>query len=284
MPELPEVEVARHNLARWAVGRTIDSAVADQAALRVLRPATARSLAQLVGARVLAVERTGKALLWTLAPRRGSAGARLGVYAHLGMTGKWLRRAPGDPVRFARLRLTLDDERLLVYADPRLLGRFLVVGGADFARLPEVARLGPDPLRDGVDADRLGAGLLRTRRAVKVALLDQSLLAGLGNIQANEALARAGIDPRRPASTLTAAEVRRLASAILATLEATLADFSAHGFLDDRADITYLEEGADNPFLVYGRAGERCRRCRRAEVVRVTLGGRGTFRCPRCQR
>lgn len=278
MPELPEVEVARINLTRWAVGRTIAAARAPRT--RVLRPASPQALRALDGRVVLSVERLGKALLWRL----GDAERPLGLYAHLGMTGKWLRRRPDDPPSHSRARLTLDDGWVVHLSDPRMFGRLLLVPGARFAELAEVARLGPDPLRDGVDPARLGQRLARSRRAIKVALLDQSLLAGVGNIQASEALFRARIDPRRPASEVSAAALRRLGAAVTASIEHTLAAFRRGGVLDDRQEVRYLEEGGENPFLVYDRAGQRCPRCRRATIERLVLSGRATFLCPREQR
>jgi formamidopyrimidine-DNA glycosylase len=278
VPELPEVEVAARNLRRWAKGRKVRAAEAD--ATPVVRPAGPRALAPLVGARVDGVERVGKHLLVTLA--RGKQ--RVGLWSHLGMTGKWQRRARGgEAPRFSRARLTLDDGSVLHYCDMRLFGRLRIVPGARFAEDPTIAALGPDPLRDGVDAAKLHARLARVRRLpIKVALLDQTILAGVGNIQATEACWRARIDPRRPAASLTRAEVGRLARAILASIRFTLARFA-----EERADagdgaIVYVEEDrAANPFKVYGRAGEPCPR-RNDVIRRIVQAGRSTFFCEAC--
>lgn len=278
MPELPEVEVARLNLSRWATGRRVATVEAE--ATRVLRPAGPRALSALVGAQVVSVDRTGKALLVRLAGRRGA----VGLYSHLGMTGKWVRRAAGEPTPHSRARLALDDGKVLHYVDPRMFGRLLVVPRARFEALPAVSQLSPDPLRDGIDAARLGQRLVATRRAVKVALLDQKVLAGVGNIQAAEALFRARIDPRRLAADLTRGEVVRLAEGVLGSVRRTLEAFRAEGVLSDEGEVTYVEEGGDNPFLVYDREGEACPRCRRARIERIVQSGRSTFLCPRCQR
>jgi len=259
------------------------------AAGAVLRPGGPRALAALAGARVTGVERVGKNLLVSLA--RGRAGAPVGLWSHLGMTGKWLRRkqaktAAAEPApRFSRVRLVLDDGHVLHYTDMRLFGRLRVVPGARFAEVPDIAALGPDPLRDGVDARRLRERLARLRAPIKVALLDQRLLAGVGNIQASEACHRARLDPRRPASSLTAAEVGRLARAIVASIRYTLARFEDEGVASDRADIAYVEEPrTPNPFLVYGRAGERCPRRDGGVIRRIVQAQRSTFFCPKCQR
>jgi formamidopyrimidine-DNA glycosylase len=252
----------------------------------VLRPQGPRALQPLVGARFENVDRIGKNLLVTLARgSNGGGGDRIGLWSHLGMTGKWLRRrADAEAPRFSRVRLALDDGTVLHYTDMRLFGRVRLVPGARFGEQAEIAALGPDPLRDGVDAGRLHAHLSRLRLPVKVALLDQGLVAGVGNIQASEALFRARIDPRRRASSITRAEAGRLAKAIVASIQFTLDRFHDEGVDRDAADITYVEEPrGPNPFLVYGRAGERCSRCKRGTIKRITQGGRSTFYCPACQ-
>jgi formamidopyrimidine-DNA glycosylase len=277
MPELPEVEFARRCWQRWAEGRTVRAVGAPPS--RILRPHRPRALAPLVGARFVAFDRRGKNLLFQ-ARRENSI---WGLWSHLGMTGKWVRRGAGDAApRFSRARIDLDDGRSLHYCDMRLFGRLQLVPGARFDAVAELRALGPDPLVDGIDLDRLHAKLQATRLPVKVALLDQRLLAGIGNIQASEALYRAGIDPRRPARSLDRARARRLAAGIRASLRATLKQFE-HDVGD--GDITYVEEpGTPNPFAVYDRAGEPCRRCRRGTVERIVQAGRSTFFCPRCQK
>jgi formamidopyrimidine-DNA glycosylase len=275
MPELPEVEIAARNLRRWAEGRRVEAAQADPAARRLFRPGSASGFVRAVAGRtVQSVRRTGKHLLVTL-----SGEPPLGIASHLGMTGKWVRRAPGEPPpSHSRARLLLEDGAVLHYRDPRLFGRLRLVPGARFAEVPEVAALGPDPLEAGVDPERLAAALSRTRRPVKVAMLDQRLLPGVGNIQASEALFRARLDPRRRASSLSRAEVRRLADAVLASVKEAIAR-------EDGPEVAYVEEaGAENPFAVYARDGERCPRCRRSRIRRIVQAQRSTFYCPRCQR
>jgi formamidopyrimidine-DNA glycosylase len=278
MPELPEVEVARRLLERWAGGRQVRRVrVRERRVLAAGGPPPGR----LVGARFARFDRKGKHLLITLR----KAGQPLGLWSHLGMTGKWLRREPGDQApRFSRVELELGGGATLHYADLRLFGKLRVVPGAAFDQLPAVAALGPDPLHDGVDPRRLAERFARSRKAIKPLLLDQQLLAGVGNIQASEALFRARIDPRRPARGLTAAELRRLVAGIRAAIDDEIAalwqDTGGGG-----KDIRYVEEPAGpNPFLVYGRAGERCPRCRRGTITRVVQAARSTFFCPRCQK
>ena len=279
MPELPEVEIAARNLRGWALGRRIEAAGAGEGARRIFRPDRPEAfIATVPGRRIGAVTRRGKHILVRLdaANRRSEA---LGLISHLGMTGKWLRRGAGEaPPSHSRAQLRLDDGATLHYRDPRLFGRLRLVPGARFDDVPEVAALGPDPLEDGIDVARLGGALARRKIAVKVAMLDQALLPGVGNIQASEALFRARLDPRRASSSLSRAEVKRLAAAVLASLRDTIAR-------EEGPEPRYVEEpGSDNPFSVYGREGERCPRCRCESIRRVVQGQRSTFFCPRCQR
>ena len=276
MPELPEVEIAARNLRAWTRGRRIVRVEAARGAAYVFRPSTPGVLARaLEGARFGEIRRIGKQLLVRL-ERRGEP---VGLLAHLGMTGKWLRRAESDPpTRFSRARFHLDGGEVLHFDDLRLFGRLRIVPGARFEEVPEVAALGPDPLDAGVDPARLAAGLARSRLPVKVRIMDQALLPGVGNIQASEALFRARIDPRRPGPSLGPREVRALAAAIVASIRETIAR-------SEGPEITYVEEpGAENPFRVYGQEGKPCPRCGRAEVLRVVQAQRSTFFCPRCQR
>lgn len=275
MPELPEVEIAARNLRAWALGRTIARADAEPTARYVFRPATPRRFAQEIsGHRFASVRRIGKQLLVEL---DGAAG-RLGLLAHLGMTGKWLRRKDGEPTpEYGKARFLLDDGHVLHFRDPRLFGRLRLVPGARFEGVPELEGLGPDPLDEGIDPARLAALLARRRAPVKVAIMDQAILPGVGNILASEACFRAGLDPRRPASGLTPGEVARVGEAVLEAVRDAIAR-------EEGPEIAYVEEGGENPFLVYAREGERCPRCKRAELRRLVQAGRSTFWCPRCQK
>jgi formamidopyrimidine-DNA glycosylase len=274
VPELPEVEIAARNLRRWASGRTIVRAEADPGARYVFRPSTPATFARAIeGARFVELRRIGKQLLVTLERE----GAPLGLLAHLGMTGKWLRRMAADDLpRFSRARLHLDDGAVLHLVDLRLFGRLRLVPRAHFEGIPELAALGPDPLEDGIDVERLATALARSKLPVKVRIMDQAILPGVGNILASEACFRARLDPRRRAADVSREEVARLARAVLEVVHETIAR-------EDGPEIAYVEEGAANPFLVYAREGERCPRCRRATIERVVQAQRSTFFCPRCQ-
>jgi formamidopyrimidine-DNA glycosylase len=276
MPELPEVEITARNLRQWALGRRIERAEVEPTARYVFRPSTpARFARDVSGHRVESVVRIGKQLLVTLA---GEAGP-LGLLAHLGMTGKWLRRTAGEAgPPLVKARLFLDDGHVLHYRDPRLFGRLRLVPGARFDALPELRELGPDPLERGIDPAWLAGRLARIARPVKVAIMDQALLPGVGNILASEALFRARVDPRRPARDLSLPEVKRVAAGVLDSVRETIER-------EQGPEIEYVEEpGSANPFLVYDREGERCPRCRKGRIARLVQAQRSTYFCPRCQR
>ncbi len=267
MPELPEVEFAARQLRGWAQGRRL-TAVHD-AKTRVTRGTKKGGLEGLIGRRLLSVERIGKWML--LGFDRGG-----GLVSHLGMTGKWLHREKGEAsASHVRASLEFEGGVTLDYRDPRMFGRLEAAQLDELRKLPTLAAMGPDPL-GGVDARVLGEKLARTRRSIKEALMDQTTLAGLGNIQVSESLHRARINPERGANLLSREEVARLAKGIAASLQFTLEQQQGED------PIEYVEEGGDNFFLVYGHAGEPCPDCG-TEIERIVQGGRSTFFCPHCQ-
>lgn len=272
MPELPEVELARENLADWLSGQRIRDLSAPDARIRRGQPEAA--LREAAADRIVTeVRRRAKFLLLAL----GDSPAVL--LSHLGMTGRWVRRAPGDPdPPAARAALRLEGGVRLVFADRRRFGSFSLLGPEDEARLAE---LGPEPLGAGFTARVLGGLLGASSRPVKVLLMDQRRLAGIGNIQATESLWRSGVHPARPAKSLGPREVRRLHRTLRETLRRTLEE--ARG-----TEIRYVSDGAGRAsarqrFSVYQHEGDTCRRCRRGRIRRLLLGGRSSFFCPRCQ-
>jgi len=271
VPELPEVESTRRDLAREVTGRSVTAVVVRNRRLRWPVPAAlARKLA---GRTITDIRRRAKYLL---------IGAGNGtVLVHLGMSGSLrLQRPPTMPGPHDHIDLVLDDSRLVRYRDPRRFGCWLWTE-SDPAHHPLLASLGPEPL--GVDFD--GAGFhrrLRGRTApIKNMLMDSKIVAGVGNIYANEALFIAGIDPRRAAGRVGRGRIDRLVSALQEVLRVaieaggtTLRDYA-------RADGAMGEfSGRLN---VYGRDGEPCPRCA-APIARTSLGQRSTWYCRRCQR
>jgi len=270
MPELPEVETAARQLRDWVQGRRLLKVTAEKS--RVIRGdgrKAAPDLGLLASHRLLSIERRGKWML--LSFDRGA-----GLLSHLGMTGKWIKRTRGELVP-SHVRATFEFEGGVIvdYRDPRLFGRLLAGPIEELRKQPTLASLGPDPL-GGIDARTFAEALGATRRSIKEALMDQRTLAGLGNIHVGESLHRAKLHPERPSASLTRAEVERLARAIEASLQFALE------LAKGDEPLTYVEEGGENRFLVYGHAGEPCATCA-APIERIVQGGRSTFFCAHCQ-
>jgi formamidopyrimidine-DNA glycosylase len=266
MPELPEVEIARRSLERWLGRSPVMGAEADPT--RIFRKGERTDFEALRGG-LASTDRHGKVLLVALDSGQG-------FLSHLGMTGKWVRRPAGQPEPYSRARLRLADGSVVHYRDTRLFGRIEPHPAERLQQLPDVQALGPDPWKTRLSGPELQSSLGPTKLPIKVALLDQTRLAGLGNIHAAEALWRARIHPARPTRSLRPAEWNRLATAVRATLRYALS-------VEDAEEIVYVEEpGGPNPFRVYDRAGERCRRCR-TRIRTMRQGGRVTYFCPHCQ-
>ena len=273
MPELPEAEANRENLTTWLAGkRLLEVAVPDPLTRRGQRESDIRTAAE--GQLVSAVRRRGKFLRIEL------SGGGPALLSHLGMSGKWALRRSGqaDPPA-VRATLGIGAGRRVVFSDKRRFGHFSLLLPADEDRL---ARLGPEPLGSAFTAKRLAALLRASRRPVKSLLMDQDRIAGIGNIQAAEALWRAGIHPARNSGELGDREAAKLQRAIRWTLRRSIRSTRT-------PEILYLSDGeagrqsTSARFFVYGREGAACPRCRRGVIGRMPIAGRSSFYCPRCQ-
>jgi formamidopyrimidine-DNA glycosylase len=273
MPELPEVETVRAQLAPVLTGRRLERVeILDSRLTRPFEPGAVA--AELEGERVRSVDRRGKYLVVGFDSGRS-------LLIHLRMTGS-LRHVPGalavDPYRRAVVKL--DDGSDVVYRDVRRFGTWLLLERGELE--PYLAdRLGREPLGRAFTARRLVDRLRGRKAPIKAALLDQRTLAGMGNIYADEALWRAAIHPLRPAGELTSEDVTRLTRAVkdalrlgIARQGATLRDYSTPDGARGRMQTA---------FKVYGRAGEPCDRCG-TPIEKTRVAGRGTWYCPQCQR
>lgn len=263
------MEIARRAWERHALERPIVQVSVKPC--RVFRDSSAATFRRrLRDRRFVSVERRGKMIIGRLDDGGG-------MLAHLGMTGKVIHREAGvESPDGTRATLRFAEGDALCFVSRRLFGRLWAAPLGVLHARSGWEELGPDPLLGPFDTELLAAALADRDAPVKNVLMDQRRLAGIGNIQAAEALWRARIHPGRPARTLSRVEVGQLRRGIIATIEYTLAQADVN-------EIRYLGEGhAPNPFRVYGRAGERCRRCK-TEIVREVQGGRATFFCPGCQ-
>ena len=278
MPELPEVESVRRQLDPELAGRRVLEVWWDE------HPhARFSDVDLLVGRQVLRVDRRGKFLVCPLDPTQ--EGDQLELVLHLGMTGSFHllpnedARATDGGMSHVRARFVLDDGRTLLFRDPRRFGRVSVVPAGDYTRVPTLATLGPEPLSEAFDLAAFQAALRRTRSPVKARLLDQRLVAGVGNIYADEALWRARI---HPASRQVGHDrAARLHAAIRAVLSAAI-EREGTTFRDYRT--LQGERGGYADLLdAYGRAELPCTRCG-TPLRRTVVAQRGTTFCPACQR
>ncbi len=273
MPELPEVEVVRRSLEPQLRGSRIIRILAGQHPADILALPLEEFAREVEGRRITGLGRRGKTLLIDL-----DSGATVTV--HLGMTGELSLVRPDEPCpSHHHLTFVLEQGRELRYRDIRRFGRIGLLRPGERNRLE--ARLGPEPLAPELTSERLHERLARHRRAIKALLLEQSFLAGVGNIYADEALFRAGLNPLRPAHSLNLEETRRLLAALREVLEEAIARRGT--------TIRNYRDGLGQPgenqarLQIYGRPpGSPCPVCG-TPVERVVVAQRGTTFCPRCQ-
>jgi formamidopyrimidine-DNA glycosylase len=272
MPELPEVETIRRQLAPYVEGRTIERIEILDA--RWTRPEAPLEVEQaLRAAAVLRLSRAGKYLCWELADERY-------LLMHLRMTGALLVDPPAEPPH-TRVRFLLDGARRLVYVDPRRFGTGHLLRGVTLRDAYLAQRIGIEPFMAEFTAEHLFRLTRGCRAPIKSFVLNQRRVAGVGNIYADEALFMAGIHPLRAAGRLTRTQLERLRNAIEQALQAGIDAKGAS--IDDFRHVDGARGSFQDRFLIHRRAGQPCRRCG-ATVRKLVVGGRGTYVCERCQR
>lgn len=283
MPELPEVEILVRHLAPLLNGKTIRGIEVRRK--KVIAPTSVRELSTaLRGAKFTGVTRRGKYLLFML--RRGGARKPVSLVGHLGMTGRmYLLPKRAALPRHAAVVIELARHQF-VYEDTRYFGRLTLDTNG-------VAKLGPEPLGSEFTPDYFWGALQRSSQSIKVKLLDQTLVAGIGNIYASEALFRAGISPRLAARKLTRPMARRLLQSIKRVLAQAIRngstlplDFAGKKSSDEL--FYYGATGNESGFYqerlqVYDRHGKPCVRCGK-DIERIVQAARSTFYCSYCQR
>jgi formamidopyrimidine-DNA glycosylase len=271
MPELPEVETTVRGLARFLDGERLEAVRQNRPDMRF--PFPAGLVQSLTGARVTGLGRRAKyGLIHT---DRDST-----LVFHLGMSGSW-RINPAAPDKHDHLVLETASHRFHLN-DPRRFGFVDLVDTAALERWPAFAVMGPEPLGDGLTPQHLKAAFAGRKQAIKLLLLDQRIVAGLGNIYVCEALHMAGIDPRKAAGRVSLAALQRLVPAIRAVLEQSISDGGStlRDYVQPDGELGYFA----TRFAVYGREGQACQRGDGGAIVRVVQGGRSTWYCPKCQR
>jgi len=271
MPELPEVETTRRGIAPLVEGRRVAGVTVYDPRLRWPVPATLPDT--LAGRLVSRLDRRSKYLLFRLGEDT--------LLVHLGMTGS-LRAFTQPPPRrpHDHVDIVLDSGTTLRYHDPRRFGAVLWVPGPAESH-PLLAALGPEPFDPAFDAEYLWRSTRRRSAAIKLALMDNHLVVGVGNIYANESLFRAGIRPTTAARRLSRARLGRLVAEVRTTLAAAIAKGGStlRDYVDSRGEPGYFQLD----YFVYGREGAPCKVCG-SRIRSIRLGGRATTFCPRCQR
>ena len=292
MPELPEVEVVRRGLERWVAGRTVATVeVRHPRAVRRHLEGVDHFTAAVTGRTLSAAHRRGKYLWLPLAEADGTPTGQA-LVAHLGMSGQLLvekRSQPDETHLRARFTFT-DGGRELRFVDQRTFGGLAVeecaggggAGGAAAQQVPgRLAHIAIDPLDEGFDADGFSAALRRRRTDVKRALLDQTLIGGVGNIYADEALWRARLHGNRPTDRLTRAQVADLLEGVRDVLTESLAQ-GGTSFDSLYVDVNGQSGYFSRHLAVYGQADRPCPRCG-TPIVRESFMNRSSYSCPTCQ-
>ncbi|MBI4206829.1 MAG: bifunctional DNA-formamidopyrimidine glycosylase/DNA-(apurinic or apyrimidinic site) lyase [Betaproteobacteria bacterium] len=271
MPELPEVETTRRGLVPFVVNQRIATAIVRNHSLRLPVP---RSLPRLVaGATIAAVGRRGKYLLFDCGPGT--------LILHLGMSGRlWIVDHGTPPEPHDHFDLVLDSGTVVRLRDPRRFG-LVLWGNGDPLRHTLLAGIGPEPFDAAFNGDWLYRVTRNRTAAIKLVLMDGHVVAGIGNIYANEALFHAGVNPRQAAQRMGPGRCDLLADKIRETLE--LAIGAGGSSLRDYVGSDGVAGSFQSQFMVYDRAGEPCHRCG-TPIKGIRQGQRSTFYCPRCQR
>jgi formamidopyrimidine-DNA glycosylase len=277
MPELPEVESLRQILAASAVGRSFTKAIVKEARLR--QSVAPEFAAAVIGRTIEAIGRRAKYLMIEL------SGGHL-LMVHLGMSGSLTHRRTGldngsfNP-RHDHLEFTLDDGSRLVYNDPRRFGLIKLIGRDDLASIEELRNLGPEPFGAEFNADYLWRVTRGREGAIKNLLMDQRIVAGVGNIYASEILFRARVRPTRRAGKVTRAELERIAAITPAVLREAICNGGTtfRSYRDARG-----QPGRHAPrLMVYDREGQPCHTCS-TPIRAAMVGQRSSFYCPHCQK
>lgn len=271
MPELPEVETTVRGLARYLEGQTIARVSVNRPDMR--RPFPEGLVQSLTGARVTALGRRAKyGLIHTNRDQT--------MVFHLGMSGRW-RIEPETPDKHDHLVLETGAGHVLALNDARRFGWVDLIDTGNLDQWPSFAALGPEPLEDGLNPAHLIAAFKGRAAPVKPLLLDQRVVAGLGNIYVCEALLRAGIRPDKPAGAIPRKAIERLVPEIKAVLAESIeaGGSTIRDYAQPNGELGYFAAS----WRVYGREGEPCQHCR-SPVKRMVQGGRSTFWCAKCQK
>lgn len=280
MPELPEVESVKLQLQKFLIGHKVQK-------LEVRNKKYKIDPSKVIGAKFIGVRRFGKALVFDLSNKNS-------IVVHIKMTGQFIYQGPnlkktpsytkkvvgGVPGKHTHVIFTLDKKGILYFNDYRRFGWMEVVKTSDVADQSFIKKLGPEFLKN-MTLQIFSQTVEKSKKAIKVLLMDQTKMAGVGNIYANDALWLAKINPNKLSSKLSSVEIKRLYESV----ESVLKEGVKRGGASELAFVT--PDGGEGKYqdftLVYARDGEKCKRCS-CIIKKIKLGGRGTYYCPKCQK
>lgn len=271
MPELPEVETIKRELDRVLPGRKITGIkLQKNKMLQSLSPQVFES--RLINQKIHSLKRRGKFLIVNLHKQN--------LIIHLGMSGQILFPHPAQvPDQHTHMIIELSDHNRLFFRDPRMFGRYALINDAE--NKTYFAHLGPEPLERNFTSQYLQTSIQNRKAAIKALLLQQQVVAGIGNIYADEALFRAGILPQTPGGKLSTEQIKKLTRSVRQVLKTAI--FKGGTSLSDFLDPRHRKGSFQYSLQVYGRAGQACYQCR-SKILKSNVAQRGTHWCPKCQK
>lgn len=282
MPELPEVESIRKQLEKFLVGHTIESVDVKN------RKIFQGDEKEIVGAKFIGARRFAKVLVLDL-------NDKMSLMIHVKMTGQLIYKGPnllnapplskkvtgGVPGPHTHVIFNLDREASLYYNDFRRFGWIKIVNTSEVEKTGLVGKMGPEPFA-GLTLEKFKEAISKTRRSIKVVLMDQTRISGVGNIYANDALFLSKINPKTPANSL----LEKLQESLYNSIHEVLKKGMQYGGSSENSFVT--PDGREGEYqrhtLVYGRQGQICSHCKKNKIIKNMLGGRGTYFCPHCQK
>ena len=273
MPELPEVETIREGLEKRVKGKRIEKVlIKNEKSIKL--PSPAQFVSRIEGKVISEIKRRGKYLILKLDSKDN-------LVIHLKLTGRLLYSQKGEKPDYTRIIFIFQDQTQLSFTDMRGFGNLWLVSDEELWMIPSLESLGPEPLEKNFTVDKFKELLSGKRGKIKPLLMNQTFIAGIGNIYSQEALFLTGIHPKRSPSSLIDKEIEGLYNNLLSILQEAIS--SRGSSVDAYVDLNGKKGDYESHLRVYGRAGKSCPRCG-AVIERVKIAGRGTYLCPRCQK
>jgi len=274
MPELPEVETIRRDLEKRVRGKRVEKVVIKSEKFIKVPSSIAEFIERMKGRTLSKIKRRGKYLILELDSKDN-------LIIHLKLTGQLIYSPEGKELAYTRVIFIFQNKTQLSFTDMRGFGGLWLIPDEEFSMVPFLQNLGPEPLEDDFTLDKFRILLKGRKGNIKALLMDQTFIAGIGNIYSQEALFLAGIHPKRDTTTLIDREIKDLYNNLLATLREAISYRGSS--VDAYVDLNGEKGDYESHLRVYGRQGKGCFRCG-AVIEKIKINGRGTCFCPVCQK